>query len=69
LHWLGLLFATLASGFQCSDLPRKERQIKSQVYSIKCQIPISVFFPDFRNSCLCVRMSPNYQLSFPSKYA
>lgn len=32
LHWLGLLFAVLASGFQCSDLPRKERQMKSQVY-------------------------------------
>jgi len=32
LHWLGLLFATLASGFQCSDLSRKERQMKSQVY-------------------------------------
>jgi len=32
LHWLGLLFATLASGLQCSDLPRKERQMKSQVY-------------------------------------
>jgi hypothetical protein len=32
LHWLGLLFAALGSGVQCSDLPRKERQMKSQVY-------------------------------------
>jgi Fungal Zn(2)-Cys(6) binuclear cluster domain len=32
LHWLGLLFAILASGAQCSPLPRKERQMKSQVY-------------------------------------
>ena len=34
LHWLGLLFATFASGFQCCDFPRKERQMKSQVYGI-----------------------------------
>jgi hypothetical protein len=32
LHWVGLLFATLASGCQCSDLPRKELQLTSQVY-------------------------------------
>jgi hypothetical protein len=32
VHWLGLLFAVLASGLQCSDLPRKERHAKSQVY-------------------------------------
>ena len=32
IHWLGLLFSALASGFQCSNLPRKERQMKSQVY-------------------------------------
>lgn len=38
LHWLGLLFAALASGFQCSDIPRKERQMKSQVYGMKGQI-------------------------------
>jgi Fungal Zn(2)-Cys(6) binuclear cluster domain len=34
VHWLGLLFALLASGFQSSDLPRKERNAKSQVYSM-----------------------------------
>lgn len=34
LHWLGLLFAALASGAQCSTLPRKERQMKSQVYGM-----------------------------------
>ncbi|KAF2120319.1 hypothetical protein BDV96DRAFT_567048 [Lophiotrema nucula] len=32
LHWLGLLFAALASGCQCSALSRKERQLTSQVY-------------------------------------
>ncbi|KIV99253.1 uncharacterized protein PV09_09024 [Verruconis gallopava] len=32
LHWLGLLFAILGSGIQSSELPRKERQMKSQVY-------------------------------------
>jgi hypothetical protein len=32
LHWVGLLFATLASGFQCSGVPRKERQLTCQVY-------------------------------------
>ena len=36
LHWLGLLFATLASGCQCSVLPRKERQLTSQVYGKSC---------------------------------
>jgi hypothetical protein len=34
LHWIGLLFAVLASGMQCSDIPRKERQARSQVYGI-----------------------------------
>lgn len=33
MHWIGLLFAILASGCQCSSLPRKERQLTSQVYS------------------------------------
>ena len=32
LHWVGLLFATLASGCQCSETPRKERQLTCQVY-------------------------------------
>jgi hypothetical protein len=40
LHWLGLLFAAFASGAQCSELPRRERQMKSQVYGmifiVKC---------------------------------
>jgi hypothetical protein len=31
-HWIGLLFAVLASGCQCSTLPRKERELTSQVY-------------------------------------
>jgi hypothetical protein len=34
LHWIGLLFATLASGCQCSGRPRKERQLTSQVYGM-----------------------------------
>jgi hypothetical protein len=32
LHWVGLVFAILASGCQCSTLPRKERELTSQVY-------------------------------------
>lgn len=32
LHWVGLLFASLASGCQCSGRPRKERQLMSQVF-------------------------------------
>ena len=32
LHWVGLLFAVLASGLQCSGRPRRERQLTSQVY-------------------------------------
>jgi hypothetical protein len=35
LHWLGLLFAVVASGFQCSAIGRKERQAKSQGISIR----------------------------------
>jgi len=31
-HWVGLVFAILASGCQCSTLPRKERELTSQVY-------------------------------------
>ena len=30
--WLALLFAVLASGAQCSAMPRKERELTSQVY-------------------------------------
>lgn len=33
LHWVGLMFATLASGYQCSSVSRKERQLTCQVYS------------------------------------
>jgi hypothetical protein len=32
LHWVGLMFATLASGYQSSSVPRKERQLTCQVY-------------------------------------
>jgi hypothetical protein len=32
MHWLGLLFAALASGSQCLDSPRKERTMQAQVY-------------------------------------
>ena len=31
-NWLALLFAVLASGAQCSVVPRKERELTSQVY-------------------------------------
>lgn len=33
-YWLGLLFAVLASGAQCSGVPWKERELTSQVYSM-----------------------------------
>ncbi|KAG9958817.1 hypothetical protein KCU61_g8021, partial [Aureobasidium melanogenum] len=36
LEWVGLLFAVLASGCQCSGLPRKERELTSQVYTVCC---------------------------------
>jgi len=32
LHWVGLMFAVLASGCQCSGMSRKERELTSQVY-------------------------------------
>ena len=32
INWLALLFAVLASGAQCSAMPRKERELTSQVY-------------------------------------
>lgn len=32
VHWLGLFFASLASGCQCSNMPRRDRQLTSQVY-------------------------------------
>ncbi|KAL1609448.1 hypothetical protein SLS59_000953 [Nothophoma quercina] len=31
-HWIGLVFAILASGCQCSSLSRRERELTSQVY-------------------------------------
>lgn len=36
--WLALLFSVLASGAQCSGMPRKERELTSQVYSNVCLI-------------------------------
>ncbi|KAI9662585.1 MAG: hypothetical protein M1821_008752 [Bathelium mastoideum] len=32
VHWVGLLFAVLASGCQCSTMPRKDRELTSQVF-------------------------------------
>ena len=31
-HWLAVLFAVLGSGAQCSNMPRRERELTSQVY-------------------------------------
>lgn len=39
VHWLGLLFACLASGYQCSNLSRRERQLTSQVYGARLTYP------------------------------
>ena len=32
VHWVGLLFAVLASGCQCSNMPRKDRELTSSVF-------------------------------------
>ena len=42
LNWLALLFAILACGAQCSGMPRKERELTSQVYS-KFAHPIKLY--------------------------
>lgn len=42
LSWLGLLFAVLASGTQFSNLPAKERELTSQVYSNVATAPHSI---------------------------
>jgi hypothetical protein len=69
IHWLGLLFAALASGFQCSNLPRKERQMKSQVYGIF--IPARVYCFSLLiifTSLLCLRVSPYCQLPLSREF-
>jgi hypothetical protein len=46
LYWVGLLFAALAIGCQCSEMPRKQRELSSQVYvccSFEC-LRITNFF-------------------------
>ncbi|KAF2230229.1 hypothetical protein EV356DRAFT_526864 [Viridothelium virens] len=46
IHWVGLLFAVLASGCQCSSMPRKERELTSQVFvccSFECLRLINYF--------------------------
>lgn len=46
LYWVGLLFAALAIGCQCSDMPRRQRELSSQVYvccSFEC-LRITNFF-------------------------
>jgi len=48
VHWLGLLFACLASGCQCSNLPRRERQLTSQVYGASWRRSFFCRFPDRR---------------------
>jgi hypothetical protein len=44
LHWLGLLFAAFASGVQCSNLDRKDRQLRSQIYGMKPALLITSNF-------------------------
>ncbi|KAL9089662.1 MAG: hypothetical protein Q9165_005694 [Trypethelium subeluteriae] len=46
IHWVGLLFAVLASGCQCSSMSRKERELTSQVFvccSFECLRLINYF--------------------------
>ncbi|KAK0978103.1 hypothetical protein LTS01_012839 [Friedmanniomyces endolithicus] len=38
-HWLAVLFAVLGSGAQCSTLPRRERELTSQVYGTHSVYP------------------------------
>jgi len=69
LHWLGLFFSVLASGYQCSDVPRKERQMKSQVYGMRgTSHPRLLFQSNFRPSCLCVRVPPYHQLPLQDQF-
>jgi len=65
LHWVGLLFAILASGYQSSSLPRKERQLTSQVYGWSRFSNLLLWHVDRLQSysVLCIRMSPHHKLS------
>ena len=49
LSWVGLLFAALASGVQCTVLPRKERELTSQVF-VCCAFEC-LRFTNFLSSC------------------
>ncbi|KAI9708351.1 MAG: hypothetical protein M1820_004055 [Bogoriella megaspora] len=46
LHWVGMMFAVLASGCQCSSMARKERELTAQVWvccSFECLRLINYF--------------------------
>lgn len=45
-YWLAMFFAVLGSGVQCSAMPRKERELTSQVYSM-C---VNVLFVAYRDA-------------------
>jgi len=51
LYWIGLLFAALASGCQCSALPRKERELTAQVF-VCCSFECLRFTNFFSHSTL-----------------
>lgn len=61
LHWLGLFFACIASGCQCSTIGRKQRQLTSQVYGEISQFALHLLFL-ILDSLLCVRMLATHQL-------
>ncbi|KAK0941169.1 hypothetical protein LTR29_007301 [Friedmanniomyces endolithicus] len=50
-HWLAVLFAVLGSGAQCSTMPRRERELTSQVYkSIQALIVIGMVIANNMNA-------------------
>ena len=61
LHWVGLLFAILASGYQCSSVSRRQRQLTCQVYSTS--EACTCFQSLISSSLLRLRMFANRQLS------
>lgn len=52
--WLALLFSVLASGAQCSGMPRKERELTSQVYSEPVIRACACSFADFIQSAVAL---------------
>lgn len=67
-YWLGMLFAVLASGAQCSALTRKERELTSQVYGEYGRYLYKVVALLILNSLLWIRMSTLHKLPIPASH-